>query len=50
MVCTPHKVLMDDLIQKNELGGVCSMHGGQETRMVLGSETQGQRTVWKSPV
>ena len=33
VVCTPYQELLGDLIQKSELGGVCSIHGGQETRI-----------------
>ena len=25
MICTPHQILLGDQIEKNELGGVCSM-------------------------
>ena len=30
-VCTAYQELLGGLIKKNEMGGVCGMHGGQET-------------------
>jgi hypothetical protein len=30
MICTPHQILVCDQIEKNEMGGVCSMYGEEE--------------------
>jgi hypothetical protein len=29
MICTPHQILFVDQIEKNEMGRVCSMYGGE---------------------
>ena len=30
MLCTTHKMLSDDQIKRNEMGGACGMYGRQE--------------------
>jgi hypothetical protein len=30
MTCTPHSYCSDDQIEKNEIGGACSMYWGKE--------------------
>ena len=40
MICTPHSICSGDHIDKNEMGGACSMHGGEERCMQsFGEET-----------
>ena len=31
MICTVVPILFDDKIEKNEMGGACSVYGGEET-------------------
>jgi hypothetical protein len=39
MICTHHQILFDK-IKKNEMGGACSMYGGEESCIQdLGGET-----------
>jgi hypothetical protein len=33
MICTAHKILLGDQIEKNEMGGTCSTCGGEERRI-----------------
>jgi len=30
MICTAHQYCSGDKIEKNEMGGACSMYGGEE--------------------
>jgi len=30
MICTPHPYCSGDKIEKNEMGGACSVYGGEE--------------------
>jgi hypothetical protein len=30
MLCCPHHILLIDQIMNNEVGGACSMYGGEE--------------------
>jgi len=30
MICTSHPILFGVKIEKNEIGGACSVHGGEE--------------------
>jgi hypothetical protein len=34
MNCTPHPILLGDEIEKNEVGGACSMYAGEESVLV----------------
>ena len=44
MICTPHQYGVGDQIQKNEMGGACSMYGGgQDVYSVLVGEPEGKR-------
>jgi len=29
-ICTAHQIFSGDKINKNEMGGACNMHGGEE--------------------
>ena len=31
MICTPHQMLLGDLVKKNKMGVACSTYGGQKT-------------------
>ena len=33
MICIPHPVFSRDKIEKNEMGGACSVYGGEERRI-----------------
>ena len=49
MICTPHSICSGDHIEKNEMGGACSMHGGEERCIQgIGVETRGKETTWES--
>jgi len=49
MICTPHPILLGDKIEKNEVGGTCSMYGGEEMCIqCFGEETSGKETTWKT--
>jgi len=40
MICTPHQIFSGKQIEKNEMGGVCSMYGIEERRIQdFGGET-----------
>ena len=33
MICTPYQNYSSDQIKKNEMGGACSVYGGEERRL-----------------
>jgi len=33
MIFTSHQIFLDDKIEKNEIGGACSVCGGEERRV-----------------
>ena len=33
MICTAHPIFSEDKFEKNEMGGACSMYGGEERRI-----------------
>jgi hypothetical protein len=48
MTCPPHQILVDQ-IEMNEMGGVCSMYGGEERCIQgFGGETQEKETTWNA--
>ena len=47
MICTPHPIFSGDKIEKNEMGGACSLYGGKERpKQAFGGEIWGKETVW----
>jgi len=50
MICTAHRILFCDKIEKNEMGGPWSAYGGKERHIQgFGLETRGKETTWKTP-
>jgi hypothetical protein len=48
MTCPPHQILIYQ-IEINEMGGVCSMYGGEERYIRgFGGETQTKETIWNT--
>jgi len=46
MICTPHSYCLDDQIEKNEMGGACSMYWGKEMCCnVLVGQPEGKRPI-----
>jgi hypothetical protein len=44
MICTPHKILWGDKMEKNEMGGVCSADGEERgVYRVLVGKPEGKR-------
>jgi len=49
MICISHPIFSSKQIEKNEMGGVCSMYGIEERRIqVFGGETWGKEPTWET--
>jgi hypothetical protein len=49
MICTPHLILFDDKIEKNEKGGAGGTYGGERRHIQnFGEETGGKETTWET--